>query len=134
MNVIKIKSNKKQEIIDITKNVKEIVKKNKIKEGLCCVYVKHSTAAIIINENFDPSICDDILNTLNNLVPENLNYKHNAIDNNAPSHIKSSILSPFVCVPIFNGELQLGRWQGIGLVELDGPRIREILVSVLNTN
>jgi len=128
MDSFKIKTNKKEEIIDITNKVNEIV--NSKKGKICFVYVKHATAALIVNENYDPNVCDDILTCLNKLVPSG-GWKHNCVDDNAAAHIKASILGPSEVIPIKNGELELGRWQGIGLVELDGPKEREIVVEVL---
>ena len=130
MQSIKIKTTKNQEILDITSEVKNIVKKSKVKDGLCCVYAKHATAAIIINENYDPGVCDDILATLDKLVPLHSDYKHDTIDNNAHAHIKSTILGSSQVIPVKNNELMLGRWQGIAIVEFDGPRDREILIKI----
>ena len=107
------------------------VKKSKIKEGTCLVYAKHATAAIIINENCDSGVCEDILMILNKLVPENLNYKHNCIDNNAASHIKSALIGPGKVIPVRNSKLELGRWQGIALAEFDGPRERNVVVQII---
>ena len=129
---IAVKTRKQQEIIDITREVKKIVEKSKIKEGLCMVYARHATCAIIINENYDPAVCEDILNTLNKLIPLHANYKHDKIDNNAHAHIKAAILGPSEIIPISEGKLQLGRWQGIALTEFDGPREREVIVEIVS--
>ncbi len=128
MESFKIKTKRKEEIVDITDRVKKLVKNKKGK--VCFIYVKHATAALIVNENCDPNVCDDILNCLRKLIPSGI-WKHDMIDNNAAAHIKASILGPSEIIPIKDGELELGRWQGIGLVELDGPREREIVVEVL---
>jgi secondary thiamine-phosphate synthase enzyme len=128
----RIKTGKKQEIVDITNYVKEIVRKSKVEEGLCVVYVPHATAAVIINENYDPSICDDILNALEKLIPKDAGYKHDRIDDNAHAHIKSGILGPSQSIPIKNGELQLGTWQGIALADFDGPRERRVIVQIFD--
>jgi len=90
---------KKQEIIDITKDIKKILKESKVKNGLLTVYTPHSTASIIINENYDPNICIDLLNALDKLIPSNC-WKHDKIDNNGSSHIKAAILSPSETIPI----------------------------------
>lgn len=132
-SIFNIKTTKKQDIIDITNNVKEIVKKSKIKDGICLVYVRHATSAIIINENYDPSVCEDILTALNKIIPEHAGYKHDKIDNNAAAHIRAAILGPSENIPIKDGTLQLGRWQGIGLVEIDGPRDRTVLVKIIKS-
>src|SRR3989338_1931983 len=129
--IISIKTKNKEEIVDITPQVKEIVQKSKAKEGICLVYAKHATAAIIINENADSGVCEDILTTLKKLVPEHGDYKHNCIDNNAVSHIKSSLIGPGKIIPIKNGNLEFGTWQGIALAEFDGPRERQIVVQII---
>lgn len=128
MEIFKVKTKSKEEIVDITGKVKEIIKDKKGK--ICFVYVKHTTAAIIINENYDKNVCEDILNCLNKLIPCGI-WKHNCIDDNAAAHIKASILGPSEIIPVKNGKLELGKWQGIGLVELDGPREREVVIEIL---
>jgi len=126
-----ISTKKKQELIDITSKVNSIIAKSKAKSGLCNVFTAHATAAIIINENYDPNICTDLINALNKLVPKGI-WLHDKIDGNADSHIKSAILGPSETIPIRNGELQLGRWQSIMLAELDGPRNdRKIIITVM---
>ena len=120
----------KYQVIDITDKVKAEVKKSKIKNGLCIIYCPHATAAVVINESWDPEIGDDLLEALSNLIPEG-KWRHDRIDNNAAAHIKAAILGPSETVLIRNGELVLGRWQNIFFVELDGPRERrEIIVEV----
>jgi len=131
MHVLRIRTNKSQEIIDITSQVEEAVKKSKVKEGLCCVYARHATCAIIVNENHDPSVCEDILDMLNKLIPEHAAYKHDKIDSNAHAHIKAAILGPGEVIPVKEGKLQLGKWQGIALAEFDGPREREVIVDIV---
>ena len=126
-----LSTKKKQELIDITSHVNSIIKKSKIKSGLCNVFTAHATAAIIINENYDPNICVDLLSALDKLVPQGI-WLHDRIDGNADSHIKSVILGPSETIPIKNGELQLGRWQALQFCELDGPRNdRKIIVTIL---
>lgn len=127
----RIKTKKRQEIVDITSQVKDAVKKSKVKEGICLVYVPHATCSIIVNENYDPSVCDDIIKALNKVIPEHAGYKHDAIDNNTHAHIKAAMLGPSESVPIADGKLQLGRWQGIALAEFDGPRDRDIIVKIV---
>ena len=129
-----ISTEKKQEMIDITSHVNSIIKKSKIKSGLCNVFTAHATAAIIINENYDPNICTDLLNALSKLVPSGI-WLHDRIDGNADAHIKSAILGPSETMPVKNGELQLGRWQSIMMCELDGPRQdRKIIVTILSSD
>ena len=127
-----ISTNKKQELIDITSKINSIVKDSKIKNGLCNVFTAHATAAIIINENYDPNICLDLLDSLNKLIPSGI-WRHDKVDGNADSHIKSAILGPQETIPIKNSELQLGRWQSLMFCELDGPRNdRKIIVTILD--
>lgn len=126
-----ISTSKKQELVDITSRVNSIIQKSKIKDGLCNVFTSHATAAVIINENYDPNICLDLLDALNKLIPSGI-WRHDRIDGNADSHIKAAILGPQETMPIKNGELQLGRWQSCMLVELDGPRKdRKIIITVI---
>lgn len=130
---ITINSSKKQELIDITDKVNELVCKSKVKNGICNVFVSHATAAIIVNENHDPNICTDLLNALNKVFPDNAGYLHDRIDGNAGAHIKASILGPSETIPVENGKLKLGTWQSIMIVELDGPRSnRNIEVRIIS--
>lgn len=126
-----LSTSKKQELIDITDKVNLLIKKSKIKNGICNIFTAHATAAIIINENYDPHICLDLLDALNKLIPSGI-WRHDRIDSNADSHIKSAILGPSETIPIKNGKLELGTWQGIAFVELDGPRNhRKIIVTII---
>ena len=120
----------KNEILDITQEVKDILKKSKVKGGLCNVYVPHATCAVIINENYDPNVMDDILKSLANLIPEG-KWKHDKVDNNAAAHIKSAIMGPSETIPVKNGEIQLGQWQDIMLCDFDGPRKRKVIISII---
>ena len=125
-----LSTKKKQEMIDITSQANSIVKKSKVRQGLCNVFTAHATAAIIINENWDPNICLDLLESLNKLIPGGI-WSHDKVDGNADSHIKAAILGPQETIPIKNGELQLGKWQALQFCELDGPRQnRKIIVTI----
>lgn len=126
---ITVKTQKRNQLIDITDRVKELVSKENIQEGVIFVYVPHTTAGIIINENADPSVAADILNTLAQLIPQNANYTH--IEGNSDAHIKSAITSTSVAIPISQGRLALGRWQGIFFAEFDGPRRRELYIQII---
>ena len=123
---------KKQELIDITSQVNSIIKKSKVKNGLCNIFTAHATAAIIINENYDPNICLDLIDALNKLIPSGI-WRHDRVDGNADAHIKSAILGPSETIPIKSGELGLGQWQSLMFCELDGPRQnRKIVVTVFD--
>jgi len=124
-----IKTKKQEEIVDLTEKVQEIVAKAKVKEGICFVYVPHATAALTINENYDPNVCSDFLEALDKLIPKGI-WRHDKIDNNGAAHIKAAIIGPSVIVPIKNSSLALGTWQGIMLCEFDGPRERKVIVEV----
>jgi secondary thiamine-phosphate synthase enzyme len=124
-----ISTTKRQELVDITHKVEEILAKSGTKEGLCNIYVPHATAAVMINENADPNIGLDILDALDKMVKSG-GWRHDRIDNNAAAHIKSAIIGPSETIPIKNSQLTLGTWQNIFLVELDGPRKRTIMVTI----
>jgi len=126
---LQIRSGRKYEMLDITQQVAEVVRQAPHDEGLCSVYVAHATAAIVINENDDPNVCEDVLDALDKLIPEGV-WRHDRVDGNAAAHIKAAILGPGETIPVRDGTLQLGRWQAIMLVELDGPRTRRVLVTV----
>ena len=124
-----VRTKTKQEMVDITRQVADVVKQAGTRDGICLIYVPHATAAIAINENADPKVCEDILNALARVIPEG-GWQHDRIDRNAAAHIKATILGPSEAVPIHEGRLLLGTWQSIMLVELDGPRNRTVIVEV----
>jgi secondary thiamine-phosphate synthase enzyme len=131
--IFEIDTTRKRETIDITERVRQIVRsaKPKLERGLCHVMVLHATAAIVVNENDDPNIGVDLLTALGRMVPEHEGWLHDRIDDNAQAHILASMLGPSEIVPVENGDLRLGRWQGLMLVELDGPRRgRRVLVTL----
>lgn len=132
MPTITISTSKKHELVDITSKVSEIVSNSKVKEGICFIYVPHATAGVTINENADPNIQTDIIKAVNKIVPEHDGYLHDSIDNNAAAHIKSTLIGVSTHIPISNSRLQLGTWQAIMFVELDGPRSnRKIIVQII---
>jgi secondary thiamine-phosphate synthase enzyme len=116
--------------VDITAQVAAVVKAGGVKEGLCHVFVAHTTAGVTINENADPDVIGDMLAGLNRMVPD-LPYRHS--EGNSPAHIKASLLGAAVTVPLTGGRLYLGTWQGIYLGEFDGPRRRTVCVSLLGS-
>ena len=129
MPELTIRTRKTQEMLDITSQVAEMVRRSGVTNGLCLVYVPHATAAIVINENADPNVCQDILDALGRVVPEGV-WRHDRVDNNAAAHIKATILGPSQAVPVRESGLRLGTWQSVMLVELDGPRDRTVIVEV----
>ncbi|MBC7321118.1 YjbQ family protein [bacterium] len=126
---ITIRSSTKEQFIDITGLVQGVIDKMGIKDGLCVVYVPHTTAGITINENADPDVIGDIEGHLDKLVPGSGDYRH--IEGNSPAHIKSSLVGHSVTIPIESGKLLLGRWQGIFFCEFDGPRARQVIVKLI---
>ena len=128
MKEISLKTRKRVELIDITLEVEKAVSESKIKEGVALIFVPHTTAAITINENADPSVKIDVLHFLNQLVPENGNYLHS--EGNSDAHIKSSLIGCEKLIPISEGKLVLGTWQGIIFCEFDGPRNRRVFVQI----
>jgi secondary thiamine-phosphate synthase enzyme len=126
---LKVRTTKKYEVLDITRQVTEAARAAQVDDGLCCVFVPHATAAVVINENDDMQIGLDLLDALETLVPEGV-WRHDKIDSNGAAHLKAAILGPSETIPIHNGQLALGTWQAVMLVELDGPRERKIIVSV----
>ena len=118
-------------MIDITSAIAGALRASKVKNGVCHIYVPHTTAGITINENADPSVRTDIVNTLNKVIPFNAGYRH--MEGNAAAHIKSSIVGHQTTVIVENGSLVLGTWQGIFFCEFDGPRQRSIYAKVIST-
>ncbi len=131
MERIGIRTLRRIELLDITREIQDIVFKSKIKDGMCFVFCPHTTAGLTINENADPSVRKDIMNTLSKIVPESLSYSHT--EGNADSHIKSSLFGSSLTVFIEDGSLLLGTWQGIYLCESDGPREREVWVKIMKS-
>jgi len=126
---ISISSTQKTQFIDITDKILSLVRESGIENGMCFLYVPHTTAAITINENADPSVQKDILKELGKIVPLDDNYSHS--EGNAAAHIKSTISGITQYFFIHNGEAKLGTWQGIFFCEFDGPRRRQVLVNIV---
>ncbi len=129
MEKINIRTAKRIDLIDITGQIQNTVSKSKVKDGICFVFCPHTTAGLTINENADPQVKRDIINTLNKLVPENAGYVHS--EGNADSHIKSSLFGSSLTIFIEDGQLAFGTWQGIYFCEGDGPRSREVWIKIL---
>lgn len=116
-------------MIDITRKVQDIVDESKAKQGLCTIFIPHTTAAVTINENADPDVVRDFLMEINKIVPMTDGYHH--IEGNSAAHIKSSMMGFSETVLIEDGRLALGTWQGIYFMEFDGPRIRKVHVKII---
>ena len=125
---ISVKTGTRIEMVDITSPVRTEISKSGVQDGVCMVYVPHTTAGITINEGADPAVCTDILRKLDELVPPNDNYRH--MEGNADSHVKSMLVGCSEQVLVENGRLVLGTWQGIYFAEFDGPRSRRMYVKV----
>jgi secondary thiamine-phosphate synthase enzyme len=124
-----VRSSTHAELIDITQQVERVVSQSRVSSGICHVYVPHTTAGVLVNENADPDILSDFLTTLERLVPWDNGYRH--AEGNAAAHIKSTLVGTSQTVPVRDGRLALGRWQGIYFAEFDGPRERQLQVTVL---
>ncbi len=128
MEIITIKTHKRSQFIDITSEIEKIVRNaSDIKSVL--LYVPHTTAAVTINENADPTVVEDILNHLEEMIPNSPHFRHS--EGNSDAHIKSSLVGPSILIPVENGKLTLGTWQGIYFAEFDGPRTRKLYIQFL---
>lgn len=128
MESFTVETSSREELKDITSKVKEIMKGSQVQNGVCTLYVPHTTAAITINESADPDVAKDIVDKLSELIPRGKGYRHR--EGNADSHIKSTLVGNSARVLIENGKLQLGTWQGIFFAEFDGPRSRKIWMDL----
>jgi secondary thiamine-phosphate synthase enzyme len=128
--VFELKTDTRIKILDITREIKSILDKSGLKTGIVHVYSRHSTSGIVVNEN-EPGLVEDFQSSLESLVPTTNNYQHDMIDNNADSHLRSFLIGNSETIPLYNGKLDLGTWQSVFFVELDGPRTRKITVTAL---
>lgn len=129
METFRVKTSSRTDFVDITGEVASSVAGSGIRDGVCTVYVPHTTAGITINENADPSVRDDIMAVLDNLVPWDGPYRH--AEGNSAAHVKASLVGFTAVIPIEEGGLALGTWQGIYFCEFDGPRTRKVHVQLL---
>lgn len=129
MKILEIRTHAKEELIDITPSVTDVITHSGIKKGACLIYVPHTTAGITINENADPTVKSDILMALRNMVPDSLAYKHG--EGNSPGHVKSTLVGCSASFFFENSRPSLGTWQGVFFCEFDGPRHRRVHVKVI---
>ena len=129
VNRISVKTDKKDDFINITSRVKKIIVSEKFDSGLCTVFIPHTTAGVTINEAADPDVVRDILFKLNSLVPWNENYHH--LEGNSAAHIKTLLTGSSLSIPVMDGKLVLGTWQGIYFCEYDGPRSRSAVITLI---
>lgn len=127
--VLDVPTSKSVEFIDVTGAVSDIVGKSGVKDGVCVLFVPHTTAGITINENADPDVVSDIIGGLSKAVPESSSYRHG--EGNSPAHIKSSLIGVSKNIFIEDGRLVLGTWQGIYFAEFDGPRARKLWIKII---
>ena len=127
---IMLRSREREDLVEFTAEVSELVRESNVREGVCVLFVRHTTAGLTVNENADPDVASDMLLALRTLIPQHgMGFRHG--EQNSDAHIKASLVGPSVTVPFADGRLLLGRWQGIFLCEFDGPRQREVVLSII---
>jgi secondary thiamine-phosphate synthase enzyme len=127
---IEVSTTERIDIVDITTEVAEAIPSD-VSTGVCLVFVPHTTAGVVFNEN-ERRLLNDITRAVDNLVPADEDYEHDAIDDNAVAHLQATVLGQSVTIPVVEGELDLGRWQSVLFVECDGPRTRRVSVTVID--
>ncbi len=126
---LQVKSSRREEMIEITAMLQQVIAKEQLREGLCFIFIPHTTCGVTINESADPDVVKDITGVFAQLVPRQGNYRH--LEGNADAHIKASIVGASQQVIVSAGRLVLGTWQGVFLCEFDGPRQRKVWVKLL---
>lgn len=129
LQTFEVQTSAKTDLVDITRLVQEAVRKTKVADGICIIFVPHTTAGITINENADPAVSQDIVMMFDKIVPNRGPYQH--LEGNSPAHIKASMIGFSQMVFVASGKLVLGTWQGIFFCEFDGPRSRKVHVNVM---
>lgn len=131
MRELTVRTTQRTQFVDITSQIKEVIKGEGVKEGVCYLYVPHTTGGLTINENADPAVAQDIINTLNKVIPFDGNYRH--MEGNSAAHIKASLMGSSLSLLIDNNRLVMGTWQGIYFCEFDGPRRRRVYLKLLTS-
>lgn len=129
---LRIVTHAREELLDLTAQVRAVVAQSGVREGFCVVYSPHTTAGVTINEGYDPDVTHDLLLALDTMVPHNAGYRH--AEGNSAAHVKTSLIGASQLVGIGGGELLLGTWQAIWFCEFDGPRTRTVVVSVMESS
>jgi secondary thiamine-phosphate synthase enzyme len=129
LHTLSVPTGSRTEFLDLTSSIQDLVRQSGVSEGLCHLFVPHTTAAVTINENADPSVISDILMVLNKIISDREAYRH--AEGNSPAHIKSSLMGPQLTVLVSGGRLLLGTWQGIYFCEFDGPRNRQLHIKIV---
>ncbi|MFI5329768.1 MAG: secondary thiamine-phosphate synthase enzyme YjbQ [Desulfobaccales bacterium] len=124
-----VRTNGRTEFLDLTSQIQAALQESGVREGLCHLFVPHTTAAVTINENADPSVKADILMVLNQIISDHEPYRH--LEGNSPAHIKASLIGPQLTLMVSGGRLVLGTWQGIYFCEFDGPRTRRLHLKIV---
>ena len=129
MHVLKVRSHAREELVEFTDEVRRQLRESGLREGICLLYVQHTTAGLTVNENADPDVPRDMLHALRTLLPQHgMGFRHG--EENSDAHIKASLVGSSVTIPFHEGELMLGRWQGIFLCEFDGGRERKVIMMI----
>ncbi len=129
MDVLRVKTERRTQLVDVTREVERAVEKAGVSAGICCIYVPHTTAGVMINEHFDPDVATDLEGVFERMVPRLGPYRHS--EGNSDSHAKAALTGTSQIIFVEDGKLALGRWQGVFLCEFDGPRERKLWVKVL---
>lgn len=131
MYVLKVRSREREQLVEFTDEVRRKLTESGAREGVCFLYVQHTTAGLTVNENADPDVARDMLHALRTLIPQHgMDFRHG--EENSDAHIKSSIVGTSLTIPFHDGRLLVGRWQGIFLCEFDGPRERQVIMTVMS--
>ncbi|ADL07441.1 secondary thiamine-phosphate synthase enzyme YjbQ [Thermosediminibacter oceani] len=130
MRIINVETTARTQMVDITYEVRKAISEFGVKDGLCFVFVPHTTAGVTINENADDDVKTDIINALNRLIPQRGDYRH--VEGNSDAHIKATLVGSSVVLAIEDGRPVLGTWQGVLFCEFDGPRKRKVFVKCVN--
>jgi secondary thiamine-phosphate synthase enzyme len=128
---LEIRTRAERELQDLTSQVQQALTESEIQEGVCHIFVPHTTAGLTLNENWDPDVRDDLIRAMSAMVPD-LNYRHG--EGNSPAHLMSTLVGASETLPVGNGSLLLGSWQGIYLAEFDGPRRRRVVLQIVPTD
>src|ERR687883_801972 len=131
MYILKVRSREREQMVEFTDEVRRKLRESGAREGICVLFVQHTTAGLTVNENADPDVQRDMLHALRTLLPQHgMGFHHG--EENSDAHIKTSLVGTSVTVPFHDGELQLGRWQGIFLCEFDGGRERQVVMTIVS--
>ncbi len=125
---LEVRTSRREETIDVTDQIQRVVAADGLAEGTCTVYTPHTTCALTVNEGYDPDVQADFLTHLRELVPQQAGFQH--VEGNSDAHIKSMLVGPSVTLPVSHGQVRLGRWQAIFMCEFDGPRQRQLWVTM----